>query len=277
MKNKCNSIIFYVTAFFCMGIISGVNGTELVGSATQLGKQKVHAEIYYRHMARQDLSLAFGGSGSVNVNGSTLTSTSLTEADIEGSGEGMMGKVSVQPFDNGLRYYIVGGFGTYDLKVPSGSLSNTFSTDNPGMVIGGGIKYTLVPYTIVSPALSVDLSAVHSRYALTKFRSGDGKLTGDTGYLLTIFEIQAALTLSKKFIFKLGDGRATFDPYLGMKIIRNRVNADNLSTGSHQSGTKVGWAPFFGFKFKPFPLEGLVLEGSLFNETSASVGLTLGF
>jgi len=218
-----------------------------------------------------------GNSGKILVANSTITTNSSTELESEGSGDGVMAKLTYQPFESGLQYYMLGGISNYDLKVPSGTFSNSFATDNPGYVLGGGIKYTLVPYTIVTPAVSMDISATHSRYDLTKFHSGDGKTQGNTKQLLTVFEIQGALTISKKFMFNLGDNRASIDPYLGVKVMRIRTGLDDLSNGLHYSGTTTNIAPFLGFKFKPFPYEGLIIEGSFLNETSVSVGLTLGF
>ncbi len=269
---------FIVVLALLAGLIGGpAEALELMAPATQLGEKRVHAEVYYKHIAKQDLRLSISNGGTVAVNGSTITTTSSTEAEIEGSGDAVMSRITFQPFDGGLRYYVVGGMSNYNIKVPSGTFSNTFATDNPGIVVGGGVRYTLVPYTVVSPALSIDLSALHSRYNLTKFNSGDRRVSGDTGYLLTTLELQGALTLSKKFMFNLGDHRSSFDPYLGIKVQRLRTGLDSLSTGEHHSGTFTSYSPFFGFKFKPFPYEGLVVEGSVLNELSASLGLTLGF
>lgn len=255
-----------------------VGATELMAPATQLGSKRLHTEVYYRRLAKQDLTITVGGTGAVSVRGSTITSSS-SGADLEGegSGNGVFAKITFQPFEGGLQYYVLGGGSDYTLKLPSGTYSNSYATSLPGFSIGGGVKYNLVPYTVVSPAVSVDFSAVHSRYKLTKFSSGDGKVVADTGYELTTLELQGALTASKKFVFDLGDHRASIDPYFGIKVQRTRANFDDLTTGDHFSGTKTGVAPFFGFKFKPFSYEGLVVEGSVLNELSASVGLTLGF
>ena len=163
------------------------------------------------------------------------------------------------------------------MKIPSGSYSNKHATDNPGYIIGGGIKYTVVPYTIVSPAISLDLSATHSRYKLTNFTSGDGRTVGEISQVLTVFEIQGAVTASKKFLFDLGDHKASVDPYLGVKVLRTRTNFDDNTTSGHFSGTRTDVSPFFGIKFKPFPYQGLVIEGSVLSETSFAAGLTLGF
>lgn len=245
--------------------------------ATQLGAKKFHVEAYYRYLSKQDLSLTVGGNTSVVVKNSTVTSSSSSDLDAEGKGGGVMAKATFQPFESGLQYYMLGGMSSFEFKLPSGTYSNTYATDNPGFVLGGGVKYTLVPYTMVTPAFSFDLSATHSQYKLTKFTAGDGKAVADTGFLMTVFELQGALTLSKKYVFDLGDYKASIDPYLGVKVIRTRTNLDDLTTGAHYSGTRMGVAPFFGFKFKPFPYEGLVIEGSVLNELSASIGLTLGF
>jgi hypothetical protein len=268
--------LFVILSLIYVGAVS-LYAIELVSPATQLGDKRLHAEVYYRHLAKQDLNIEVGASGSIRVKNTTFTTNSSSELSSEGSGNGVMAKLTFQPFDNGVQYYALGGLSHYDLKIPSGSFSNTFGTDNPGFVIGGGIKYTMVPYTVVSPALSIDLSATHSRYNLTKFASGDGKVSGNTGELLTIFELQGALTASKKFLFDLGGSKASIDPYLGVKVIRARANLDESGTGTHFSGTRVGVAPFFGFRFKPFQYEGIVIEGSVLSEVSASIGLTFGF
>ena len=246
--------------------------------ATQLGTKRLHTEIYYRHISEQDLTLTVGGKSPIVVKGSTITSSSSgTDLDAQGSGNGVFAKVTFQPFDSGIQYYILGGGSDYTLRLPSGTYSNSYATELPGYSIGGGIKYTLVPYTIVQPAVSLDLSAVHSRYKLTKFASGDGQVVGDTGFDLQTLEIQGALTISKKYMFDLGDNRASVDPYFGVKVQHTQASLDDLTTGDHFSGTRTGVAPFVGLKFKPFPYEGIVVEGSFLNELSASVGLTLGF
>ncbi|OGR88391.1 MAG: hypothetical protein A3A86_03595 [Elusimicrobia bacterium RIFCSPLOWO2_01_FULL_60_11] len=251
--------------------------TELMSPATQLGEKKLHAEVYYRHVMKQKLTLDVSQTGSFRVGNSTFSSNSASELEAEGSGNGVMSKVSFQPFDTPIQYYLVGGAGHFDLKLPSGTYSNKHATDNPGYILGGGIKYTLVPYTVVTPAVSLDISATHSRYKLTSFTSGDGRTVGAINQEFTIFEIQGAATVSKKFLFDLAGEKASVDPYLGVKVIRTRTNLDDNSAGGHYSGTKTDIAPFFGIKFKPFPYQGLVIEGSVLSELSAAVGLTLGF
>ena len=251
--------------------------SELMAPATQLGEKKFHAEVYYRQVLKQNLNLDLSSTGSIQVKGSTFPVSSTSELESEGSGNTMMGRITFQPFETPVQYYLLGGVGQYDLKIPSGSYSNKYGTDNPGYTFGGGIKYTLVPYTIVSPAVSLDISATHSRYSLANFVSGDGKTVGDTSQLFTAFEIQGALTVSKKFLFDLGDNKASVDPYLGVKVVRTRTSLDDNSTGAHFSGTRTDVSPFFGLKFKPFPYEGLVIEGSVLSELSFSLGLTLGF
>ncbi len=251
--------------------------TELMSPATQLGDKKVRAEVYYRQIFKQKLNIDVGATSRIRVGASTLTTNSSTELQSEGSGNGIMSKVSFQPFDTPIQYYVLGGAGQFDLKIPSGTYSNTHATDNPGYILGGGIKYTVVPYTIVTPAVSVDVSATHSRYKLSNFKSGDGATVGGISQVFTIFELQGAITVSKKYLFDLGDNKASVDPYLGVKAIRTRTNFDDNSTGDHFSGTRTDVAPFLGLRFQPFPHQGLVLEGSLLSETAFSAGLTFVF
>ena len=276
MKRKLITYGLIAFSLVYAGVVCAF-ASEIMSPATQLGERKVHAEIYYRHVLKQKLNLDVSSTGRIRVANSTLTTNSSSELESEGSGNGVMSKVSFQPFETPIQYYLLGGAGHFDLKIPSGSYSNKYATDNPGYIVGGGIKYTIVPYTIVSPAVAVDLSATHSRYTLTNFTSGDGQTVGDLSQVFTVFEIQGAVTVSKKFLFDLGDNKAVVDPYLGVKMIRTRTNLDDNSTGGHFSGTRTDVAPFFGIKFKPFPYQGLVIEGSVLSELSASVGLTLGF
>ncbi len=275
-KKKLIAYTLTLSSLASAGVVR-VFATELMGPATQLGEKKVHAEIYYRHVLKQKLNLDVSSTGRIRVAGSTFTTNSTSELESEGSGNGIMSKISFQPFDIPIQYYLVGGAGQFDLKIPSGSYSNKHATDDPGFIIGGGIKYTLVPYTIVSPAISLDLSATHSQYKLSNFTSGDGLTVGDINQVFTVFEIQGALTASKKFLFDLGDNKASIDPYLGVKVLRTRTNLDDNSAGGHFSGTRTDVAPYFGLKFKPFPRQGIVLEGSVLSELSFSLGLTFGF
>lgn len=277
MKRKLIRYALLASSLIYAGVVCSF-ATELMGPATQLsGERKVHAEIYYRHVLKQKLNIDVSSTRGIRVGASTFTTNSTSELESEGSGNGIMSKVSFQPFETPIQYYLLGGAGQFDLKIPSGSYSNKHATDNPGYIIGGGLKYTVVPYTIVSPAVSIDLSATHSRYKLTNFTSGDGRTVGDISQVFTVFEIQGAATISKKFLFDLGDNKAVFDPYLGIKVLRTRTNLDENSSGAHFSGTRTDIAPFLGLKFSPFPHQGLVIEGSLLAEVSASVGLTLWF
>jgi hypothetical protein len=276
-KRKLTAGSFITLALLYTGVGSSSFATELMAPATQLGKKKFHTEIYYRNIVKQKLNLDVSKTGSFQVAGSTFSSNSTSELESEGSGNGGMAKISFQPFDTPIQYYLQGGAGQFDLKIPSGSYSNKHATDDHGFILGGGIKYTLVPYTVVTPAVSLDLSATHSSYKLTKFTSGDGRTVGAIDQDFTIFEIQGAATISKKFLFNLGDNKASVDPYMGVKVIRTRTNLDDNITGGHFSGSRTDVAPFFGLKFKPFLYEGLVIEGSVLSELSASIGLTLGF
>lgn len=275
---KINLIKILFLSFFLIAGKSYLYSVELMTPATQMSPEKVHLETYYRKMAKQDLSITVGGSGMVQVKNSRIPTYSTTDLDAEGNGNGTMAKVTVQPFDEPrIQLYFLGGMSNYELKVPSGSFSNSYKTDQNGYIFGGGLRYTLVPYTMVTPAVSLDLSATHSRYNLSRFESGDGKIAEPTGFLMIAFEIQAAITASKKFVFDLGKGKASFDPYLGVKMIRTRINLDDLSTGAHHSGTKIGTAPFVGFRFNPHQRIGLIVEGSFLNELSASAGLTFNY
>lgn len=275
-KKKLAFRLLFLFSLIYLGVVS-LYAIELMSPATQLGEKKLHAEIYYRHIAQQDLTINVGASGSVNVRNSTIPVSSMAELDTEGSGDGILARISFQPYENLLRFYAIGGISSYDLKVPSGSFSNNFATHEPGFVIGGGVKYTFAPYTMVTPAFSLDLSATHSRYKLTRFASGDGQVSADINHRLVIFEIQGALTTSKKFYFHLGKRRVSLDPYAGLKVNRIRTNLNQLENGAHFSGTHTGVSPFFGFKFKPHKYVGLVVEGSVLSEYSASAGLTVGF
>ncbi len=275
-KRKLISYALVIFSVIYAGVVCAF-ASELMGPATQSSEKKVRAEVYYRQIFKQKLNLDVSSTARYRVQQATLTTNSTASLDAEGSGNGIMSKVSFQPFETPIQYYVMGGAGQYELKLPSGTYSNAHATDNPGYTVGGGIKYTVVPHTIVTPAVSVDLSATHSRYKLSNFKSGDGQTAGEINQTFTIFEIQGAATVSKKFLFDLGDGKASVDPYLGVKAIRTRTTFDDNSTGGTFSGTRMDVSPFLGLKFKPFPYEGLVFEASFLTEFGFAAGLTFGF
>lgn len=280
MKKKLMKTQYGIFIFSSLFLMSGtyLYPVELMTPATQMSPEKIHIETYYRRMAKQDLIVTIGGNSTVNVKSARVTTHSTADLEAEGRGNGAMAKITVQPFEEPrIQFYVLGGMSSYELQLPSGSFSNSYKTDNNGYTMGGGIRYTLVPYTMVTPAVSLDLSATHSRYCLSRFESGDGKIAEPTGLLMIAFEIQAALTVSKKFVFDFNKNKASFDPYVGVKMIRTRLNLDELSTGAHYSGTKTGTAPFIGFRLNPIQRVGLIVEGSFINELSASAGLTFNF
>ena len=265
--------------FLLIFISSSAFALELMNPPTQQpeSNNKIRFDIYYRRTLKQNLIVSVGGNSSVNVRSSTITASSTADLESEGSAHGELAKMSVQPFEKPIQFYFVGGISSYNLKIPSGSFSNSYATNQNGYVLGGGVNYILVPHTLVNPAVSLDFSAIHSQYRLTSFQAGDGSTVLAPEYLLTLFEMQAALSVGQRYGFNFSSKRMFVDPYLGVKVIRSRIGLDDLSSGAHFSGTHLGVSPYVGFKLIPGRYMSLIVEGSFIKEVLVASGLTFSF
>ncbi len=64
------------------------------------------------------------------------------------------------------------GTGDYSIKVPSTTVGNTISGDMLGLIYGAGFKASIVPDTIVNPAIALDLRITRSHYNFNRITPG---------------------------------------------------------------------------------------------------------
>jgi hypothetical protein len=240
--------------------------SEITFPAAQIERGRCDVTVSYT-VTDQKIILSPGGREQIAVGGASFFST--VSSDLEGNGtrKGVAAKLMVNPHD-GLYYWLTAGSGPYELQVPSTTVTNTYSTRDNGMFVGGGVRKVLFPDTLFTPALAVEAGIRYDSYALDRLKQGSGT-TQRIGAKLELTEIQAALLMSKAF--------RRFEPYGGLKIFRTYAQISDRETLQSVSGIKDNAGLFLGVRCKLYPREYVSLEAGFAGETSISAGLNVEF
>ena len=160
------------------------------------------------------------------------------------------------------------GVGRYGVRIPSVTVVSTYSGDRIGTSVGLGVRWNLVPDTLVTPAASLDLSAIRSQYPLSDWtQTGLGGQVVDLQ--LTLEQLQVAVVFSKRV--------GLWEPYGGVKWLQTFVRLKDLSTSQHVGGTKNAVIPFAGVRYQAFAKEALVAEASFTNGFQFGGGIEIRF
>ena len=241
--------------------------SEIVMPAAQIQKGKGTVAIYWTR-ADQNLSLQVTNKDEIKVNNSSYFSEVTNDFKCNGRANSILVKAVINPIDEGFYYWLKAGSGSYDLEIPSSSVTNKLSGRNPGSIVGFGMRSQLFPDTIVTPALAIEMGGSYSAFDLDVFRSGSGpnELISDK---LEIFEAQFACIVSKKI--------GKFEPFGGLKIFRTHTLLRHVSSLGSVSGTKDNAGLFAGTRYYVHSAESVVIEGSFVGETTFSLGWNIDF
>ena len=237
--------------------------------ARQAGEGSVRLTAFVAGVSDEGLLFHANGTGSASTSttGTLFSSQSGSDVDAQGGGSQLFFKLSAQPFE-GFEYSLIGGLGHYGVKVPSASATSDLTGDRVGTTVGAGIRWTMVPDTLVTPAAALDVSALHSQFSLTRLDvPGAGGQNVDER--LTLDRLQAALVLSKRW--------GSWEPYGGVKWLRTFAKLKDLSTSETAGGTKDATIPFLGARFKAFERESLVAEAAFTNGFQVGGGVEIKF
>ena len=263
-----------IIAFAALPAAAQINGL----TARQSSKGSLKFLAYYQGVADQNLNFSIDGSGTCSAappsGGVTFPCNSSGDVEAEGSGGAGLVKIAWQAAER-FQLYTHVGTGDYSIKVPSTTVGNTISGDKLGIIYGAGLKASIVPDTIVNPAIALDLSITRSHYNFNRITPG-GTPGINNGYStrLTLMTYQVAVETSHLFTI---DENWKLEPYGGVKWMRVQADLKDLVSGSHAGGQKDTGTPFIGLRVPAEDRIAFFSEASFINGLNYGGGLELRF
>jgi hypothetical protein len=197
----------------------------------------------------------------------TIFSSSNADVKMTQTFEELIGVLRFRPHD-GLTYRVKAGtVHNFDLEYSSGAHTNKLQDTGEGFVWGLGAAWNVLPGTIVSPAITIDLGLTEQRSKLDRFESPG--VVAVSGQRFVQDEVQAAVNVSKRF--------NNFEPYGGLKISRVVSTMKDDATKEQLRGQNDFAAPFIGLSVQMFPGETVFVEGSFLDERGVNFGLNITF
>jgi len=252
---------------------------QLLGTtARQSSKGSLKFLAYYQGAADQNLNFAIDGSGVCTAappnGGVAFPCNSSGEVEAKGSGGAGMFKLTWQAAER-FELYAHVGTGDYSIKVPSTTVENTLSGDKLGLIFGAGLKASIVPDTIVNPAIALDFSMTRSHYNFNRITPGGTPgINNGFSQSLELMTYQVAVETSHLFVI---DENWKLEPYGGVKWVRVQADLKNLVNGSHAGGQKDTGTPFLGLRVPAEDRIAFFAEASFMDGLHYGGGLELRF
>ncbi|MDD5656500.1 MAG: hypothetical protein PHF00_04500 [Elusimicrobia bacterium] len=285
-----NRAILVSVCFFMSGVPAAAQ--SLGTTARQLPKGSLKILAYYEGVHDQTVNFNVAAPAVCTAPGGASFACGQG-GDVEAKGRGGAGVVKLvyQPWDS-FQYYAAVGVGDYSLSVPSTTVTNVLTGDNPGLILTGGLKAVIMPDTIVTPAVAVDASISRSRYSFNRtFPGGTPGVGGNIDQRLTMMRYQVAVEASDVFTVKDADEKADdqakltswraqgvkLEPYGGVKWSRLQSDLKDLASGGHSGGQQDTVSPFLGLRIPVYEHEGLFAEASFVDGYEYAAGLEVRF
>lgn len=252
---------------------------QLVGTtARQASSGSLKLLVYYQGVADQSINFSINGAGTCTAappsGGVSFACGQSGDVEAKGSGGAGLVKVVWQPWER-FQYYAHFGAGDYSLSVPSTTISNLLTGDSRGLIYGTGIKASVVPDTIVTPAIALDLSLTQSNYNFNRrFPGGTPGVSGNIDQRLILMTYQFAVEASHLFTL---DEHWKLEPYGGIKWTRVEADLKDLVDGAHAGGKQDTASPFLGLRVPAGGHEAFFAEASFVDGYHYGAGLELRF
>lgn len=244
----------------CVFVASAGHAQILATSARQASSGSLKFLAYYQGVQDQTVRFSADRSGDV---------------DAQGSGGAAAVKIAWQPWER-FQYYGTLSGGDYALRVPSTTVTNLLSGDARGLSCGAGIKASIVPETIVTPAVALDFGVTRSLYNFNRrFPGGALGIDGNISQRLELMTYQLAVESSRLFAFQ--DRMFGMEPYGGVKWTRVQSDLKDLVDGSHSGGQKDAMLAFLGLRLSVGDHEAFFAEASFLDGCHYGAGLELRF
>ena len=258
-------------------VASSADAQLVAGTARQASSGSLKLLAYYQGVKDQSLNFSINDAGScVGGVGSAVSFSCGQSGDLEakGSGDAVMMKISWQPWER-FHYYAMYGVGSYSVSVPSATITNALTGDLRGQIYGAGIKASVVPDTLVTPAIAFDASLTRALYGFNRrFPGGTPGASNNITQRLELMTYQFAVEASHLFTL---EEFWKLEPYGGMKWTRVHADLKDLVDGSHAGGRQDTVAPFFGLRVPVEDHEAFFAEASFFGGYHYGAGLELRF
>jgi hypothetical protein len=239
---------------------------ETVFSARQLGSSYGAVSVYYTHTS-ETLSLQVNSNDAIAVGNVQYFSAVTNDLATDVKSDRVAVKWSFHPTPE-IDYWLKAGSANYELSYPAASERDTLSSDEPGYVVGFGFRKLLMPDTIVTPAVSVDLGGEYLECGLQRFQQGNAAATVVSDRVVQT-EVQASVIASKKY--------KVFEPYAGLKVSDEGLSLLNKASVNSVSGTKNLVSLFAGCKVAMAGKDGLIIEASFIGQTAFTAGWNIEF
>ncbi|MBI4425565.1 MAG: autotransporter domain-containing protein [Elusimicrobia bacterium] len=226
----------------------------------------------YQATSSQDLKFRITASGPCATPGNVVFPCG-GGGDVTVDADGGLGMLKVigQPWEH-VQYY--GGFGPgkLTLRLPDGQVMTSKRT---GWAFQGGARAVILPDTVVSPAVALDLGYWFHRYAFDEVRPAATAAAGQISQRLDIQQLQVALETSHRFEFQ--DPKMALEPYGGVKWLRSQSSLTDNQLGGQVAGAQDTITPFVGLQVPVFERETLFAEASFVNGIQYAAGLHVRF
>jgi hypothetical protein len=259
-------------ALACMATSAGAQLLGTTAHQESSGSLKILG--YYQGVQNQTVNFTTNDSGTCTApGGASFACGQSGTIAAKGSGGAGMLKIVYQPFDR-FQYYAVYGVGQYSMSVPSTTVTNVLTSDNYGQIYGGGLKASIVPDTIVSPAISLEAALTQSVYNFNRSYPGVPPGGPNINERLTLMTYQFAVEASHLFTI---DENWKLEPYGGVKWYRVQADLKDLGDGSHAGGQTDTVTPFLGLRIPVEGHEAFFAEASFVDGYHYGGGLELRF
>lgn len=247
----------------------------LASSARQAPVGSLKYLVYYQGVSDQTLNFSVDSSAQcATSNGVAFACAGATDVEAKGNGGAVMAKIVWQAAER-FAFYASIGASDYSIKVPSTTVVNTITGDSVGIVYGAGMKASIVPDTVVNPAIALDLSIMRSHYNFNSITPGGtpgiGNGFNQSLYLTTY---QVAVETSHQFTL---DEHWKLEPYGGLMWRRVQASLKDLTGGGRAGGHKDTGTPFLGLRIPAEDRIAFFTEASFVDGMQYGGGLELRF
>jgi hypothetical protein len=267
-SKKIKYVIFLMGGFFVSGSLS--YSTEIFGNADSYGNGAWSVAVLGR-TSNIKPTVKISGTDAIQIpttgGSNTIFSESNANIKMEQSGDEMVAALSFQPRDGFSYLAKIGQIQNFDLEFSSGSLSNEFKALKNGFLWGVGIGKLIAPGSLVSAAISINLSYTERTISLDRFESGG--VVSAANHRFEQDEFQGVVNISRRW--------KKVEPYGGLKVMHFSTHLIDDSTKGKVSGRTDGISPFLGIQWEVFDRENFIVEGSLGVEKSIDAGFKMQF
>ena len=252
-------------------------GAQLLAStARQDSGGSLKFLAYYEGVQNQTVNFTVNDSGTCTTpNGVSFSCGQSGVVAAKGDGGAGMMKLVWQPWER-FQYYATYGVGGYSMSVPSATVKNVLTGDSVGQIFGAGLKASVVPDTIVTPAISIEAGVTESIYKFNRRFPGavPGGADNDIDQRLTLMTGQISVETSHLFTV---DESWKLEPYGGVKWMRVQADLKDLGDGSRAGGQTDTVTPFLGLRVPVDGHQAFFAEASFLGGYHYGGGLELRF